>query len=64
MIWHDSVLFAIFALVMNTTHKDFLKRSITAGFGMFIVPTIVPASVFGSNAPSNRWFPSPWFTRD
>lgn len=39
---------------MSTTRRDFLKRSITAGFGMFIAPTIVPASVFGPNAPSNR----------
>lgn len=39
---------------MSTTRRDFLKRSITAGLGVFIAPTIVPASVFGPNAPSNR----------
>ena len=39
---------------MTTTRRDFLKRSITAGLGMFIAPTIVPASVFGPHAPSNR----------
>ena len=39
---------------MSTTRREFLKRSITAGVGMFIAPTIVPASVFGPNAPSNR----------
>lgn len=39
---------------MSTTRRDFLKRSLTAGVGLFIAPTIVPASVFGPNAPSNR----------
>lgn len=39
---------------MSTTRRDFLKRSITAGLGVFIAPTIVPASIFGPNAPSNR----------
>lgn len=39
---------------MSTTRRDFLKKSITAGLGMIITPTIVPASVFEPNAPSNR----------
>lgn len=39
---------------MSTTRRDFLKRSLTAGFGLLVAPTIVPASVFGPNAPSNR----------
>lgn len=39
---------------MNTTRRDFLKKSLTAGAGLFIAPHIVPASVFGPNAPSNR----------
>ena len=34
--------------------KEFIKRSgITAVAGL-IIPTIVPSSVFGKNAPSNR----------
>ena len=37
-----------------TTRRDFIKRTITAGAGLIIAPTIVPASVFGKNAPSNR----------
>lgn len=39
---------------MNTTRRDFLKKSLTAGAGLFIAPHIVPASVFGPNSPSNR----------
>lgn len=38
--------------MMNRRH--FIKRSLTAGAGLIIAPTIVPASVFGPNAPSNR----------
>lgn len=37
---------------MNRRH--FIKRSLTAGAGLIVAPTIVPASVFGPNAPSNR----------
>ena len=37
-----------------TTRRDFIKRTITAGAGLIIAPTIVPASVFGAYAPSNR----------
>ncbi|HBL46849.1 MAG TPA: oxidoreductase, partial [Planctomycetaceae bacterium] len=32
------------------TRRDFIATASTA----FMVPTIVPSSVFGSNAPSNR----------
>ncbi|WP_085536886.1 Gfo/Idh/MocA family protein [Massilibacteroides vaginae] len=39
---------------MNTTRRDFFKKSLKAGVGLLIAPTIVPASVFGANAPSNR----------
>ncbi len=39
---------------MTMTRKDFLKRSLATGVGLFVAPTIVPASVFGANAPSNR----------
>lgn len=35
------------------TRREFLKSSVVAG-AIFAVPTIVPASVFGVNAPSNR----------
>lgn len=36
------------------TRRNFLKRTLTAGAGFMVAPTIVPASVFGPNAPSNR----------
>jgi len=39
---------------MATTRRDFLKRSLSTGVGLLVAPTIVPASVFGPNAPSNR----------
>jgi predicted dehydrogenase len=38
---------------MNTRRK-FLKQAASLGAGMIIAPTVVPSSVFGSNAPSNR----------
>jgi len=34
--------------------RDFLKNSVLAGAGIIAIPTIVPSSVFGKNAPSNR----------
>ena len=37
----------------NITRRRFLKGSVVATTG-FLVPTIVPASVFGANAPSER----------
>ncbi len=37
------------------TRRQFLKKSVVAATGTFLlVPTIVPSSVFGANAPSNR----------
>ena len=36
------------------TRRSFLSRIGAAAGASFIVPTIVPASVFGANAPSNR----------
>ncbi len=36
------------------TRRNFIKRSLSAGAGLIVAPSIVPASVFGSNAPSNR----------
>ncbi len=39
---------------MNTTRRSFIKRSLSASLGMIVAPTIIPASAFGQNAPSNR----------
>lgn len=39
---------------MSTTRRDFFKKSLSAGLGLIVAPVIVPASVFGPNAPSNR----------
>jgi predicted dehydrogenase len=36
------------------TRRSFLNRIGAAAGAAFVVPTIVPASVFGANAPSNR----------
>jgi predicted dehydrogenase len=36
------------------TRRDFLKKTVFAGVGVIVAPTIVPSSVFGVNAPSNR----------
>jgi hypothetical protein len=34
--------------------RDFLKKSVAFAAGSFLMPTVVPASVFGKTAPSNR----------
>ncbi|MBN2814654.1 MAG: Gfo/Idh/MocA family oxidoreductase [Bacteroidales bacterium] len=34
--------------------RNFLKKTILTGTGIIAIPTIVPSSVFGKNAPSNR----------
>lgn len=39
---------------MNNSRRDFIKKTITISSGLLILPTIVPSSVFGKNAPSNR----------
>lgn len=36
------------------SRREYLKRSMIAAAGAIFVPTIVPSSVFGKNAPSNR----------
>lgn len=36
------------------TRREFLKSSAVAATGMVFAPTIVPSSVLGANAPSNR----------
>jgi len=38
---------------MNT-RRNFLKKVVSVGAGLVVLPTIVPSSVFGANAPSNR----------
>lgn len=38
----------------DLTRRAFLKRSAAAAGAVFLAPTIVPASVFGADAPSNR----------
>ncbi|MDR0574816.1 MAG: Gfo/Idh/MocA family oxidoreductase [Tannerella sp.] len=37
-----------------TTRRNFIKQSLASGAGLFIAPSIVPASVMGKHAPSNR----------
>ncbi|WP_236263842.1 Gfo/Idh/MocA family protein [Dysgonomonas sp. Marseille-P4677] len=37
-----------------TTRRSFLKQSVALGAGVILAPTIVPSSLFGKNAPSNR----------
>ena len=37
-----------------TTRRGFLRRSAVAAGSAFALPAIVPPSVFGANAPSNR----------
>jgi hypothetical protein len=34
--------------------RVFLKNSTTTAVGAILIPTIVPSSVFGKNAPSNK----------
>jgi predicted dehydrogenase len=36
------------------TRRNFLKKAASAGVGFFAIPVVVPSSVFGKNAPSNR----------
>lgn len=36
------------------SRRDFLKASTVVTAGVIVVPTIIPSSVFGANAPSNR----------
>jgi hypothetical protein len=39
---------------MKSTRRTFLKQSAMGAAGTLIIPTILPSSVFGSAAPSNR----------
>ncbi len=36
------------------SRRDYLKKSVVGAAGILFVPTIVPSSVFGKNAPSNK----------
>lgn len=38
----------------NVTRRDFIKKSSLLAAGTFVLPTIVPSSVFGKTAPSNQ----------
>ncbi len=38
----------------NVSRRSFLKTTAVGAAGAFVVPTIVPSSVFGASAPSNR----------
>lgn len=38
----------------QVSRRNFLKTSVTGMAGAFAIPTIVPSTVFGANAPSNR----------
>ena len=39
---------------MIVTRRDFLRTSLASGLGLIVAPTIVPASVLHSTAPSDR----------
>ncbi len=39
---------------MKSTRRTFFKQSAIGAAGTLIIPTILPSSVFGSSAPSNR----------
>ncbi len=38
----------------HISRRNYLKKSLIGTAGAFVVPTIVPSSVFGKNAPSNK----------
>ncbi len=38
----------------NLSRRDFIRTSAMGVAGAFVVPMVVPSSVFGANAPSNR----------
>ena len=38
----------------NLNRRSFIKKTSATAFAAVAIPTIVPASVFGKNAPSNR----------
>ena len=34
--------------------RSFIKKAVASTIGTIVLPTIVPSSVFGANAPSNK----------
>lgn len=38
----------------NPTRREFIKKTLAGTAGAFIIPTIVPSTVFGKNAPGNK----------
>src|SRR5512137_2479270 len=42
------------SIKLHLSRRQFLKASLASAAGVSIVPTIVPSSVFGANAPSNK----------
>ncbi|HEY3860823.1 MAG TPA: Gfo/Idh/MocA family oxidoreductase [Verrucomicrobiae bacterium] len=38
----------------HASRRQFIKRSVVGAAGLIAMPTIVPSSVFGANAPSNK----------
>lgn len=48
------IILFLYTLITMETRRSFLKKSLSASAGLLIAPTIVPSSVFGKNAPSNR----------
>ena len=53
LIYHILIIF-IMNNKQNLTRRNFLKTSTAVAAGAIVIPTIVPSSVFGANAPSNR----------
>ncbi|TVQ07644.1 MAG: gfo/Idh/MocA family oxidoreductase [Balneolaceae bacterium] len=39
---------------MGMTRREYLKKSLIGTAGIFLAPTIVPSTVFGKSAPSNK----------
>ncbi|MEX2567599.1 MAG: Gfo/Idh/MocA family oxidoreductase [Cyclobacteriaceae bacterium] len=40
--------------IKGNSRRDFLKKAVAATVGTMIIPTIVPSTVLGKNAPSNQ----------
>jgi predicted dehydrogenase len=54
-IWkNEKLIDDLYKFICMTSRRDFLKKAAAGGAGLIIAPTIVPSSVFGANAPSNR----------
>jgi myo-inositol 2-dehydrogenase / D-chiro-inositol 1-dehydrogenase len=42
------------SIKLHLSRRQFLKASLASAAGVSIVPTVIPSSVFGANAPSNK----------